>query len=189
MTIIKDGTGRGYAAGVDELGRIQANTVIVAHEQHHAVEYQNLFYATYGLTTADTNEAPLLFFQNDHTGREYEIYDVCVSADAAVIVRVYANSVYTSGGTEVVPVNMNLGSGQLPIVNSYEGGASDNLSITTSDLLKAFHLPSNTAYGVGFKGSLIIPKGKGISVTAQGAGATEVLGTINFAHNPPGRTG
>ena len=189
MSIIKDGQGRGYAAAVDDLGRIQTNTVVVAHEQHHSVDIQNLFYSTYAVTLADTNEAPLVFYQNDHTARDYEIYDIRLSGTAATTFRIYVNSGYTSGGVSVTSVNANLAVSTQPILTQYEGGASDDLVVSAGTLLLRTVVPANEERRLEFKGSFIIPTNKSFYITAQGSAAAEAYADINFAHNPAGKTG
>ena len=63
LTVIKDGTGTGRAAKVDDHGRLYVSANIVTHEQHHASYHENLFMIDASVTLPDTGEHNMLFYK------------------------------------------------------------------------------------------------------------------------------
>ena len=183
---IKDGHGTGNMANVDDHGRLYVNANMVPHEQHHASFHKNMFTATFEVVLPDGNEHELMFYKNTHTGKDYEFYDMVVSANAALEIKMYFGSTYVSGGNAVAPVNTNRGSGKEVTGELYEGGAVADLSLGTASQIAGpkFMMAANSPYAITNKGALILPTGTTMHMTATGSAATTAIVTIYFArHN------
>lgn len=188
MTIIQDGRGNGYAAQVDDHGRLYVNANMVSHEQHHATFHANLFYIPFSLTLADTNEAPLFFYKNTHSGYDYEVYQIKISSDQNVLIRAKTNATYSSGGTIPTAVNTNRSSQIGITADLYEGGSSDNLVLTTTNeqLFDHEFVGAYRNEHLDFKGGLILPTNSTVHLTAQGSAGGIVRGTMIVARHTEG---
>lgn len=187
---IQDGSGKGYEAQVDDHGRLFTRSNIISHTLHHATFHKDLFLATGGLTTADGNEAPLLFIRNDENDKDLEIHKVTISSDSNVLVKMYTGGVYSSGGTAVSPVNTNLSSTISRDVTILSGGTSDDLVITTTnqDIMWQSYIAANSMTDFNWDGALVMPFTKSLHFTVQGVASDLVTITIEYAWHKAGTT-
>jgi len=185
---IKDGHGTGHLAKVDDHGRLYVNANMVPHEQHHASYHKNMFTATFDVVLPDGNEHALAFYGNTHPGKDYEFYDMVISANAAVEIKLYTGADYTSGGTAVTAVNTNLGSGKVVTGDLYEGGASADLTLGTSNQVAGpkFFMASSDPHTITNKGALVLTTGTAFHMTATGSAASTVTVTLYFARHVAG---
>ena len=188
---IKDGTGKGYEAKVDDHGRLWVSANMIDHMQHHALYHQNLYILPFDVTLGGTSETNVAFFKNIDSSKDFEIYLLDVSSNADIEFRYRFNDEYTSGGAVVTPLNTNLGSGNqigATVCTVYEGGASADLSLSTTDGAVAHHtwMSANESHHLKFNGGLVVPAGKSVSVTAVGASTNKVTAMMIMAHHSQG---
>lgn len=183
--VIKDGDS-GYTAHVDDHGRLYTLANTVGHLQHHSWYHQDAFMTTHETTMADATEKPVAYFKNTDSNNDFEFYIVTVNANANAIVRIYFDGEYTSGGGEVIAVNMFRGSGNtLSNVTFYEGGASGDLVIDSTNAVSGpvMYLSANQPTPVDFQGALIFRNGRSAYMTVEAAGGTKVaVNTMSSYH-------
>ncbi len=188
---IKDGTGTGSLAKVDDHGRLWVSANVVDHKQHHALYHQNLYIIHFDTILPDSNETELAFFKNLDSTKDFEIYNVEVSADANIEANWYLNDEYTSGGTLITPINSNRGSGKTLSTSTatvYSGGSAGDMVVDSTDRTK-FHRSFVGAYSPHneeFDGGLVLTAGSSASMTAIGVVGNEVTVTAIMAYHTAG---
>lgn len=175
---IIDGTGKRYAAKVDEEGRLKVISNLVTHPQHHSTTHKNLFLLSFNVTLTDSNETNLAFFKNRDSDVYFEFYITQVSSDGDVTAKFYFDDEYTSGGTAVTPINLNRGSGNnVSTTRAYVyDNTSNDLVLDDTNRLH-FHtqyLSARTQDSIDFQGGLIVTNGKTASCTVQGTSGDKV---------------
>lgn len=189
--MIKDGTGKGYLAKVDDHGRLSVAANLISHMQHHALWHKNLYILNYNVTLPDANETPLALFKNLDGTKDFEIYFADVSSNAAVEVKWRFDDEYTSGGTAITPINTNRGSGatlSTSVVEVYEGGTAGDLVLDSTNGVQ-FHRTwqgANSSHHMNFEGSMIITSSKSASMTVTGAAGDKVNLTAILAYHDAG---
>lgn len=185
---IKDGR-TCQTAIVDDHGRLWVNANMVHHLQHHATYHKNSYILDFDITLSDTSEQTVLFLKNIDSTKDFEIYDVEVSSDAAQEVNAFFNDGYTSGGTAITPLNLNLGSGNTLGTNvllAYEGGAADMVTTGAGSKFHTSWISASEPHHLDFEGGLIVTNGKSISLTVKGASSDRVNVTLKMAHHSAG---
>ncbi len=117
---IKDGAGKGYLAKVNSDNQLITRSTSVAQRLHSSSDGL-YFEATTGIVTlTDANETPMIYIKNDNTDINVVIVidrvfiDVwgSTSGTGNGTLEYYKNATIT-GGTDIVPVNSNFGSGNV----------------------------------------------------------------------------
>ncbi len=185
---LKDGTGTGEMAKVDDHGRLAVNAIQVSHEQHHSTYHEDLFTGSFEVVLPDGLETNLLFYKNTNPGRDYEFYGARLSCNANIKLGAYSGRTYSTGGSAPKINNMNLGSGNVPVYEGYEGGDAGDLALLTSDEedFGSTYIGPYVPYVVDFKGGLILPPNKTFCMTATGSAATSVSVTLLFSRHSAG---
>jgi len=180
MTLIKDGTGGGYAARVSSNNHLAVDSVSVAEITHiSSVEnkaYQFHFSRTLQAGATVETVAILTYTGNN----KLQIESISLSReDAALIggdqasVEIFTEAVYTSGGTAVTPVNLNVGSSTSPTATAYSGATTLVIDVTSAGSLidVAFEHPTV----LDFKGSLILNKGASIAIRGKSKDIGDII--------------
>ena len=151
--IIENGAdGAKVGAKVDDHHRLYVVSNNVHHEQHHATYHKNLFYVSFSTTLADGTETPVAFVKNTESGTDIELDSILMSSDANVKFGGYFQGTYTSGGATTTATNTNVGTPIVLGADLYEGGASADLTLGTTN---AEHL-GNTFVGA-ISGEIRVP--------------------------------
>lgn len=185
---LQDGTGSGYLQKVDDHGRAWVSANMVTHEQHHAAYHENLFAATFEVTLADTNEAPVAFYIQTSSANQAEIYRFFLTSPSNCQFRIYSGDTYSAGGESVTPTNMTRGSGKSLGGTFYQGGTSDDLVVTSTDRVIMFPA-SVIAYDtreINMGGGLICKNSNGFTITAQGTATDVVSVSVLMAEHSDG---
>ena len=186
---IKDGTGTGNKAKVDDHGRLTVAANMISHMQHHATFHKNLYILNFNTILSGSNEKPIAFFKNNDGSKDFEFYHILISSDANIKTKWRFGDEYTSGGSIVSAVNTNRGSGatlSTSDVDIYAGGSSDNLILDSTNgfMFTKNWLPGYMLNDLNFDGSLIIPSNRTASMLVTGAIGQEVNVTVFVAsHN------
>lgn len=183
---IEDGKGSGKKAEVDSHGRLFTRANIIGHMSHHSTYHKNAFSIECETTLADSNWAHVAHLKNEYSDKDLEIYWFKLNADTNMEMALCTGTTYTSGGTEVTPVNLNIESGLVSSVSVYEGGASDNMVVdTTSEvIIEPFFIGAYNPYIFSFDGGIVIPPKKSICVKAKGSAANRLSVFIGYSlHN------
>jgi hypothetical protein len=180
ITIIEDGHGTGNKARVDDHGRVVVRSNMVSHMSHHASSHKNLFSLPLSTVLADGSETAVAFIKNTSPTEDMEFHIINIAADANVAYKIYVGDSYSAGGTPIIPLNTNIGTGTALVGSFYAGGASANLTVVTTlrDTLCHGYVQ---AYGDGIirvDGGIILPPSKTMTVTATGAASDNIL--VNF---------
>lgn len=187
-TIIADGMGTGHKAHVDDHGRLYVRTNHTSHLAHHTTHHKNAFMTHFDVTLPSTSETPVVLLYNPNTSNDVEIFDMWISANAAIEVNFYRDSSYTSGGAAVAPLNMHLGAGVAPLITVYQGGTAGNLVVNTTNeqyyggAFMGGYMPGTFAAD----GALLIPGNKGFVIKATGASGTRIKGMISHSSHTAG---
>lgn len=188
MSVIQDGTGQGYQAQVDNHGRLYVNANHVSHEQHHTTYHQNLFTLQASVTLSDSNEAPLLHMDNTGAIYDYELFQCIVTSTANVTIKTYEGAEYSSGGVLLTSRNMNVGKGTSSTITAYEGGASDDLALTTTEqkFHNKFYVGGYRPFMHDYRGGCVVPPSTKFHWTAQGSASDVVELAVVYTRHTQG---
>jgi len=188
MSVIEDGRGTGNKALVDDHGRIATKSITVSHMAHHATYHKNAYFAVFETTLAGTSLTNCAFLLNNDVGTDVEIYDVVISSDANIEISTCVKDTYTSGGAAILATNTNLGVSTTPSVESYEGGASADLvlSTTNSKEIDGAFIGAHRPIDMNYDGALVLTYRKSLTMKATGAATDKVKVTIVFAFHAAG---
>jgi len=186
--IIKDGTGSGNTALVDDHGRLFVRATAINPMGHHATYHKNAYIKSFETTLAGSTLSPCAFFHNTDTGRDVEIYWLRVSSNAAVQVDIVSDNDYTSGGTAVEMINTNLGSPSALTADVYEGGASGDLVLSTTNgsLFDGFFLKENERCFCDFEGGIVLGYTRSLAIKIKGAAGDKIKITLGVALHEAG---
>lgn len=185
---IKDGKGTGNQAEVDDHGRLYTKANVVSHMSHHATYHKNGYVKSFETTLAGTGLTNCAFLQNIDNAKDIEIYWMTISADADVEIDIVSDNDYTSGGAAVTCLNTNLGNPTALSANTYEGGASADLVLSTTHdfLIDGFFLGAHRPFDPEYQGGIVLGLTRSIAVKATGAIGDKVKVTMGFALHAEG---
>ncbi|RLF67101.1 MAG: hypothetical protein DRN30_00720 [Thermoplasmata archaeon] len=185
---IKDGTGKGHSALVDDHGRLYTRANMISHMSHHATYHKNAYIKSFETTLADGNITSCAFLQNTDSTKDIELYWIRVSADANVQIDAISDNDYNSGGNAVTPLNTNLGNPTSLSVLAYEGGASADLILTTTHdfLIDGRFLGAYSSCNCDYEGGIVLGNTRSFAIKATGAAGNKVKVTIGFALHDEG---
>lgn len=188
-TIIEDGTGAGYALGINSRGRLLANATTEERAVFNSANDGLTFnvstdYLT--ITGVTSQEDGLLYMKNESDLKMYihHIKVWCGTASQFTKIKVYRNP--TSGTLITSAINANVSNLNFGSANAFEGlyyqGDGSNLTITGGEVLGRHYL------GVGMQqslmqmwmGSVVLEKGTSIAVTAEAPNGVSVNLTCEF---------
>ena len=166
--VIKDPT-TGRGAEVDDHGRLYVKANVVSHMAHHATYHKNAYVTNGSTTLSGTSETAIFHLVNDTT-KDLELYDMFISTPSAAVIRMSINDSYTSGGATATTNNLNLSTSVVTGANQYTGGASDDLTLSSSNASTIFqsHVPAGFPSQFRVEGALVITPGKSITVWITG---------------------
>ena len=183
---LEDGGGTSRKALVDDHGRLYTKANVISHMSHHATYHNNGFVGVFDTTLPDGNATPCLHMENTNNGKEFELYWFRVSADAAVEIKVYIEQTRSSGGSVLTLNNTYAGHGNISNISTYEGGASADLVVdsTNAKVIDGAFIGANTPVNFEYEGGIVIPFGRNFSVEATGATGDKVKIMLGIAmHN------
>lgn len=176
--MIKDGTGKGYFAKVDTANRLwvySTNRAEIAFQS----EYNQKAFLVYGkrnFTAAGTNQG-ILHLQYTGSGTLH-IAKILVSTNSDICkAELYVGTTYTSGGTVIVPVNMNRVSNNSSEVTAYNGAGS-NLDFDYNDDNELWDVRlSKNSFTYDFAGGLILGTNNSIGIFGEVASSGDKIRT------------
>ena len=185
MNIIKDGTGRGYSAGVNSDGQLRTRATAVEQRLESSIDGNYYEVTTSEVTITDALETPMIWIRNDDTNPNNRIIIDRVFIDAwettggtgGGVVEYYKNSDIT-GGTDIEPINCNFGDGGI-MVGTFKKSMTTQVH-GAGDHWWWGYVPVGGI--VVEEGRIVIPPGYsfGISYTAP-TGNTSQIVSINVA--------
>ena len=171
VDMIKDGTGEGYLARVDNHHRIYTRAVTHS-EAGQACEEEKYFMVsnTYGPPHA-RDDGWVLYLENADEERDMYIQELQISCAANGHWHMGFGGTISSGTTAVTPINLYVGSNIPAEVIAYKGSPiyfSDNPSRSAGGHFQAYN-----KYIEEFHGELIVPVSKSISMYVDTDDANE----------------
>lgn len=188
MSMIEDGKGTGQRAEVDDHGRLYVRANTVGHMSHHATFHKNAYLATFETTLVDGSLTPVALFQNATNDKDYEVYWVFFSSNAAVETAIYLRSGFISGGEVINSFNTNLSASASGNGDHYQGGASADLVVDTSKeqcIFPAFN-PAGIPGFYNLEGGIVCTPGTSLSLKATGAAGNKIKVTVGYALHDTG---
>ena len=178
MTIIKDGTGQGFLAKVDEQNRLSASAVAIPEIAH--VSIRNGFsFQIEGETKieAGTEKTVLILINNSDNILAVERVFTSIQGESGKVttIKLYlGNKTFISGGTAKTPKNLNNVS-----VNTIDVTVRENNpTLGGSDTkIQGFYMEQTDSIDTNYFGSIIL--GRGSSVRTTCTGAAGAAGTFN----------
>ena len=183
--MIKDGTGKGFLAKVNDDNQLITRATAVEQRLHASVDGQYYEASTSEVTITDAAETPMIYIKNDNTNPDMVIIidrvfvDIWASTGGtgSGVIEYYKNSTIT-GGTDIVPVNSNFGSG-LSMVGTFKKTMTTQVDGSGSHFWWG-------ALGEGSnvidEGRIVIPPGYsiGINYSAPASNTSQII-AINVA--------
>jgi len=164
---IRDGTGKGYLAEIDSKNRMRVRAT-TQNELGYISEEEQKGFSVYGkrnFAAASTNENILSMTYNGTGGLHIQkIVFSSNSSDAKI--EVYFDATSISGGTSVLPLNLNRGSAKTSETTCLNGNTT--LSGTVSAELEMFDVRLNkSTFEMDFGGGVILTKGKNLIILGE----------------------
>lgn len=169
---IKDGTGTGYHAAVNNRNQLLTESVSQSIQHYMSLAYQRAYQAGAVTTIGGAGTIPCLVLTNNHASRR-----MCVTYIRWEVIDPSGGTAYpsansymglqhgqsrASGGTEVTPVNMYIGDGAVSGVTVY----ADNTTMTgTAVEIDRWYPKAEGEMNTWNKeGALIVPPGESIDL-------------------------
>jgi hypothetical protein len=178
--IIEDGTGNGYTTQVSKENKLEVNAVTQTKEHyinHHEGQAYNVLFE---ITPSGAGDC--FFYMKNSSENDLVIEGIWIKLAANDYIEIKIGDTGTaSGGTDVTPVNLNAGSG-----NVAEGTFQHGVDITGlsggSTALKLWHVSSAGSNYTNFNQDVFIPKNKILSLYI-GTGTASISGGIVFNYH------
>ncbi len=180
MSVIEDGKGTGKKAGVNSINRLNISSKTENRIFYISRDNKKAFsvYGKRNFTAGSTNENILyLKYIGDNT---LFIKDMMFSSNSsAAKIEVYFAPVGVSGGTSIVPLNMNRGS-VLESETTCLHGETD-LTATVVDAKEFYDVRlNNSSFHFDFHGAVMLPKNSSILVLGEVATAGDKIRTMIY---------
>ena len=179
---IDDGTGSGRSTGVDEDNRLKVNAVTqtTEHFANHikGEAYNVLFSAT------PSGAGVCFFYMKNESENDLVIEGVNVFMQSDQYIDVYLNDTgIPANGNEIIPVNLNSGSGNNAL-GVFEDGATITGLVQGSKIFRLYHASSAESNYINFNQDVVLKK-NGILTLYIETGLSLIEGhlAINF-HDP-----
>lgn len=154
-TTITDGTGQGTVAGVDRNNRLETNAVTQSVEHWANVNQGRSFSLNFTATPTGAGDC-FFYFKNTNSDRVVIFEGFGIRAASAEAIEVYLRNTGTpSGGSTVVPVNLNTRSG-LALTSTIQSG-NDITGLTQQDMAyRAYFGGGNSTDTFNFDQDIVI---------------------------------
>jgi hypothetical protein len=172
MTIIKDGTGGGRSARVNEENRL-ATAAITQSDKAHGADLANTYNIHTGdITLTDANETTVMYIKNNEdedlaiTG---VIYNLGATASGTgdikldIVRNPTAGDIITNASDVAINSNLNYGSTKTLNVNAYKGATADAV-VTDGTVSISTRSPSNTGRIFISLENIVLPKGASLAI-------------------------
>ena len=185
VDMIKDGKGRGYLAGVNNDNQLMARVTSVPQRLESSVD-GNYYEATTGeITITDAVETPMIYIKNESTTHTkmiiidrvfFDVWESTAGVGGGTLE--YYKNPTISGGTDIVPVNSNFGSGNA-LIGTFKKSMTTQVDGGGTHWWWAYVGVGSTAIE---EGRIVLPPGSGfgINYTAPGSNTSQVI-SINVA--------
>ena len=177
--LVEDGKGTGRKAQVDGSNRLVVRSVMIPLLEVINEVNGRAWSAT--LDAVAPSGATWFFVLQNNGQKTLAVNSIALSSSVAGIFRVSKVTGTPSGGTALVPSNMNLGRVQLPDTVLCEKGASIT-GLTEIYLLYPLYLAANAQFVYDTVSRIVVSPGTGLAIKAP-ASAT-VSGFIQFYEEP-----
>ena len=184
---IEDGTGSGKTAKVNYENRLLTYSIIESEPQHANEEEGRVFRALAFITPSIVNpsietETSFFYMKNTSTDR-LRIYKIKLWAENNEIIDIYVNkSGSPVGGTEIVPVNANFGSG-IQAEGTFLKG-NDITGLSGGTLIGRIRVPADhNTHDIDFESTLILPKNNNLVLSTPLGGSDIEIITAFYYHN------
>lgn len=174
---LEDGKGRGYSAEINSENQLVTQAITHSVE-HHANQAEELAYVLNFTATPTSADDCFLYMKNA------EAYDMIIEGFTIKIVASEYIDIYLKdagtpvGGSTIVPISANAGSGKTPAGTFQNGNDITGLS-RGSKLYRYYHLSSAGSKEYNFNMDIVLPKNTVLTMIAE-TGTTAIAGFIEF---------
>ena len=180
MGVIVDGKGTGKKAGVNSVNRLDVSAATEDRMFYASRDFKTAFsvYGRRNFVSAETNEN--ILYMKYIGDKNLFIKDIIFSSNSsAAKVEVYFDPTSVSGGTEIIPLNMNRGSAITSETTCLTG--TSDLSATVNSAKEFFDVRlNNETYTMDFHSSLILPKNSSILILGEVAEIGDKIRTMIY---------
>jgi hypothetical protein len=159
--IIKDGTGKGYFAQVNEDQMLMTRSTSQNVISFVAQEKQKAFFVHSSFTTTGTNQR-VLSLKNTSSEEELHIDFIFFPTNMNCKYVIEKVTGGTGAGTELTPVNANLNSAISPECDCF--GNAEVTGITSAKHFGHVNVAANTTFTMNLDGAMILGKDDEISI-------------------------
>jgi hypothetical protein len=181
--MLEDGRGTGTKASVDVNGflGVRAISQSIEHSINHF--FGLAFNVLFTQTPAGTDDC--VFYMENTSDTDISIEGLIISVDGATNVSVYINDKGTrNAATDLVPANLNGGSGNIATGNFEQGSdlAGGSSTLTGGKLVEKFVLrAASDSKTINFEQDIILPKGA--TLTIYSSAVVEIICTVPFNYH------
>jgi len=185
---IKDGTGRGFLAKVNELNQVEVSSVGRTEESEVADGGYSFVASTEVLTLNSLNDHLLFYIKNTNTIKRLKLWTIhfgynggSTNHNRTMIVKfVTQPSQPTANYTSVVPDNFNLGSNYLAEADVYKwNGVGDGMTYTDGKISSAYIVnKGSTIFDMCGIPIQVLNSSTGIIIAAEEIGTVSI--TVRF---------
>lgn len=175
MTVLKDGTGKGYLVKVDDENflHVSARTYVL---MVHMSASEQLAFSSVGTTqiAAGAEKTILVLINNITSTKIISVKSIIQSIQGetgkpALIKGYVGKKTYTSGGTAITPTNLYAGSNNVMDVSVYQDNNPSNLVLGGTDVeFGRIYMEITGTTEFLFDGALILPPGGSVRIAATG---------------------
>jgi hypothetical protein len=177
--MIRDGTGQGYLAKVNQDNRLSTESIsgtIEHHINHHAGQAYNLLF---NVTPTGANDC-FLYVKNTFD-TDMVLEGITVRVGGAEQIEIKAGDAGTpTGGSSATPANLNLGSANVASGDFETGNNITGLS--GGSVIEKLWLSSTTSTHINFDQDIIVPENDVITIYAV-TGGINIAGTLVFNYH------
>jgi hypothetical protein len=175
MGIIEDGKGSGKKAAVTTDNRLDVTAKTEDRIYYSSRDAQKAFsvYGKRNFAAGSTNENVLYVKYTGQT--DLHIKEIMFSSNSAdAKVEVYFNPTGVSGGSEIIPLNMNRSSAVTSETECLNGNTTLTASVTSANEMFDVRL-SNSSFVMDFHSAIILPKNSEILILGSVENADEKI--------------
>ena len=183
MSYIEDGTGKGFKAKVSSRNHLQVDSVSIAEITSCSSNEGGAYKIHLGRTVAAAatiEEIGHITYNGDYQLQIHSFMvsreDVALNSTGQALVNITTGSTYSSGGSVITPLNMNLSSTNILNSAVYSGSVTLVTDNTNDEIIADIAI--NDAFNVTLDGSIILKKGDTVAFRGKSKNIGDILHVV-----------
>jgi len=177
---IEDGQGSGRSAGINGSNRLLTQAIITTEHHHVNEEHGNCWSVPIASITPTGINDYFFYFKNTSSDANYIIPKIRLIDAASEQIELHSITGTVTGGTDVTPINRNLGSANT-ITGTIQTGVDLNsgITMTNNGVLAYMRVLANTQYVLRIESHFVISPSTAVALLAV-TGTTAITGIVTI---------